>query len=677
MQMEHSIDRMVYNLGTDLLSQTGSVSDALQNIPSLAVDIEGNVSLRGSENVMILIDGKSSSLMGKNRAIVLQQIPASEIERIEVITNPSAKYKPDGTSGIINLVMRKNLTERRTGATLSLIVGNDDRLSVNSMLTVNKGKWGAFGSYSLRLDDRYRHTDDQRLRTARDGEPIRFQQEKQEHYRPISHIFRTGMEYAPGDSDKWEWSGSLNTRRYDRNERSATQEWTGGSISNDYDRLRSGYETETGTTMTSAYHHRFAQPGHELDIEFQFDSETEKQVNRFQNTYRFPSRFDTFDNTRVDEKSKEMELTIDYALEIAEGLQFEAGYAWLSENKDLDFQAESLDSASNQWIADTDESNHFIYHNHIHALYATFERQFADLGCLLGLRAEHSNIDSELVTTGITVPNNYFKVYPSLHLSYDLSDRHTLFSSYSHRVNRPDEEDLNPFAMYQDPYNLSVGNPKLKPVDIHSIELGHVWDNKHLSLRSTLYHRISENEITTLTQYIDSNTQLSTKTNLNSSSSTGLEFALSGQLATWLSLNASLNGYRNQIDASDIGFSSKKSITAWSSKFSSNITLSPRTMLQINTNYYAKRLTPQGYRLPSWVMNIGLRRELVPSKAYLTLTISDVFDSLEEKTTVDTAELQRTTLRKRSPRTVYLGITYHFGQSKKSKDSEFKFDEIL
>lgn len=677
MKMEHSIDRIVYNLGTDLLSQTGSVSEVLQNIPSLAVDIEGNVSLRGSESVMILIDGKSSSLMGANRAIVLQQIPASEIERIEVITNPSAKYKPDGTSGIINLVMKKNLTDQRNGATLSLIAGNDDRLSINTLITANRGNWGLFGSYSFRLDDRYRHTDDARLRSNSEGDPIRFQQRRVESYRPISHIFRTGVEYAPDESNQWELSGSINSRRYDRNERSQTTEWTGEQIRNDYDRFRSGYETEIGSTITSAYHHRFQQPGHELHIEFQLDREDEKQVNRFHNTYRFPSEPDSFDNTLVDEKSEEMEFTVDYTHEIAEGLQFEVGYAFLSEMKGLDYQLEVLDSLSSQWIFDSEESNHFIYHNHIHAFYATLERQFGDLGCLVGLRSENSKIDSELVTTGVTIPNDYFKVYPSLHLDYDLSENNKLFASYSHRVNRPDEEDLNPFAMYKDPYNLRVGNPKLKPADIHSIELGHSWENDNLTLRSTLFHRISENEITSITEYIDQNIQLTTKTNLNTSSSTGLELALSGQFASWISLNASVNGYRNEIDASNIGFSSKKSITAWSSKISSTIALSPKMMLQVNANYYAKRLKPQGYRMPSWIMNIGLRRELIPSKAYLILTVSDVFDSRQEKTTIDSPDLQSVTLRKRSPRTVYLGVTYHFGQEKRPKYSEFKFDESI
>ena len=208
----NTIDRKVFNVGKDLIGKTGSVSDLMQNVPSLSVDIDGNLGLRGSENVMVLINGKPSALMGTNRAAVLQQMPANSIERIEVITNPSAKFKPDGTSGIINIVLKKNKSLGLNGTILAN-AGNDERYNGNIIANYNSGKVNVFGSYSIRQDDRIRYTQDSRKRTDLTTNAVDYtNMDSRETSRPISHIINSGIDFKINDNNEIGISGNYNHR---------------------------------------------------------------------------------------------------------------------------------------------------------------------------------------------------------------------------------------------------------------------------------------------------------------------------------------------------------------------------------------------------------------------------------------------------------------------------------
>ncbi len=675
----NSIDRKVFNVGKDLVSSTGSVSDLLQNVPSVTVDIDGVISLRGSESVMILINGKPSALMGTNRAAVLQQMPANSIEKIEVITNPSAKYKPDGTSGIINIVLKKDHNLGLNG-TATINAGNDGRYNGNFTLNYNPGKLNVYLSYSLRQDDRLRYTDNSRAKIdSATGVKNYYYLNSTEHSRPISNIISTGLDYRLNDHNKVGVTGNYNSRNFYRTATDINK-WQDSALNviKDYDRKRTDPEWQKNMEFGMNMQHTFSREGHELNLDLISSVSQEQENNHYTDIFRVPAEINSYDNTLIRPKDNESQLTLEYINPISESTKFEAGYVYEHQRSDMDFYGEFLNPATLLWEKDFNKSNQFIYNTDIHVLYATFEKEVGKLGILAGLRAEQAFTTADQVTIDTTLKNQYFKFYPSIHLSYKLNEVHELQMNYSHRINRPDGEELNPYPEYQDPYNLRIGNPKLKPEEIHSIELGYQFKQKGIQFLSTLYYRYTYNGMTNITRYINDTVLLTTRENLAKSSSAGLELVLTSSFGKLLNLNLSSNIFYNTIDASSLGYSSNKSIISWSANLSAGFNLSKSTTLQINSNYVAARLTPQGEMLPSFVMNSGLRQEFLNKKLALLLTVSDVLNSLRNNTLVDTPDLYQKIIRKRSARIIYLGLSYAFGSpNKRKKDNSLNFDNQL
>jgi outer membrane receptor protein involved in Fe transport len=667
----NAIDRKTFNVGQDIMSQTGSVSELLKNVPSVQVDIDGNVSLRGSTNVMFLINGKPSALMGANRAAVLDQIPANSIEKIEIITNPSAKYKPDGTSGIINLVLKKDKNLGLNGL-VSANVGNDKRYNGNFSLNYNPGKFNVFGSYSFRQDERLRYNDDYREHFIPDSGTTNYTHViSSDLARPLSHIIQIGGEYKINLHNTFGVTTSYNYRSFNRTANSSNI-WQNTDLDTTkyYDRSRIDPEFEKDLELSASYIHSFSKEGHNLTVDYTSSVSDEQEDNHYTNTYYIPNIQPTYDNTLIKQGDNESQFSAEYSNPVSEKIKLEAGYLLERSKADMDFYGEFLDPVSGEWMKDTLKSNQFLYNQTIHVLYGTYEQEIGKLGILGGLRAEETLMNGNQVTTDTVIKNNYFRIYPSLHLTYKLTDLHELQVNYSHRIRRPEGDELNPFPEWADPYNLRVGNPNLKPADVHSFEFGYEYKRKSTTFLSTLYYRYTFNGITDITGYINDTVKLTTRENLAKSSSAGLELILSATFGKYATINLSTNTFYNTIDASSLGYSSNKSIISWSANLSAGINLSKNSVLQITSSYTSEILTPQGKQLPSFVLNTGFKQELFNRKMALIVTVSDVFNSLKSKTIVDTPELYEIITRRRSARIIYAGITYTFGNHRK-KDIEF------
>jgi outer membrane receptor protein involved in Fe transport len=668
----NSIDRKTFNVGQDVMSKTGSVSDLLQNVPSVQVDIDGNVSLRGAGNVMFLINGKPSALMGANYAAVLQQMPATSIEKIEIITNPSAKYKPDGTSGIINIVLKKEKNLGLNGL-VSLNAGNDNRYNGNLSVNYNPGKINIFGSYGVRQDDRLRYATDYRKHFISNPDTINYINViSRDHSRPLSQIFRTGADYKINKLNTIGVTGSYNYRSFIRQSIDANL-WqsTDLTTTKDYDRSRHDPEFEKDLELSANYIHSFGKEGHELTIDYTTSFSKEQEDNHYTDTYRIPVIPPTYDNTLIRQGGNESQFSVEYANPISEDKKLEAGYLLESNKSDMNFFGEFLDPVSGLWVKDLVKSNDFTYNETIHVLYGTYEQDFGKFGFLAGLRAEEAFLDADQVTTDTVIKNNYFKLYPSLHLTYKITDLHELQINYSHRIRRPEGDDLNPFPEWQDPYNLRIGNPHLKPADVHSVEFGYQYKKKKTTFLSTIYYRYTYNAMTDIVRFINDTVKLTSRENLSKSRSAGLELVFSTSIGKLATLNLSTNTYYNSIDASSLGYGSNKSIISWSANLSAGIDLTKSTVLQVTSSYIAETLTPQGKQLPSFVMNTGLKQELFKSKMTFIMTVSDVFNSLRNRTLIDTPELYEKIIRRRSARIIYAGFTYTFGNQKKKKELEF------
>lgn len=668
----NAIDKKVFYTNDDLIGKSGSVADLLKNIPSITVDIEGDINLRGAD-AMVLINGKPSAMLKLNQADALQQIPANSIEKIEVITNPSAKYKPDGTSGIINVVLKKTKTLGFNGSVIANY-GNDNRYNANVSANLNTGKFNFYGGYGFRQDDRNRFNTEWRKKTDSLNVVSYTDIHSNDQSRPISHIFNAGVDYKLNDKNEFGVSGNYNYRTFIRTEVLNTLfENANTTITKNFDRDRVDYETQKSLELAANYKHSFSKEGHELNIDYTTSISDELEDNHYTNIVHFPQMPNTFDNTRIKQGDNESQLSVQYTNPLDEKSKLETGYLLETLNNDMDYYGESLNASSNAWIKDLQKSNHFIYTENINVLYGTYEREFGKFAAMAGLRAEIADLKGYQVTNDSTTTNNYFRLYPTLHLSYKLSDIHEFQLNYSHRIRRPEGDEMNPFPEYQNPYSLRVGNPGLKPEDIHSFELGYQYRKDVSTFISTLYYRYKYNSVTSVTKYINDSVMMTRNENLSKNNSLGLELIFSSTIANIINFNLSTNTFYNTIDASNLGYSSDKSTISWSANFNASANLTKTTMLQVTSNYMAQTLTPQGVRLPSYAVNLGLKQDLFNKKASAFLTVSDLFNTLQNSYIIDTPALYDKSIRKRSARMIYVGFSYNFGNQKK-KENVIKYD---
>ena len=673
-----SIDRKVYNVDRDLMSKAGSASELLQNVPAVQVDIDGNVSLRGSSNVLIMLNGRTSPLMKKNSATVLQQMPANSIERIEVITNPSAGYKPEGTSGIINVVLKKNTTLGING-NLTANAGNQDRYNGNVRLNYNPGALNLYGSYSIRRDSRNRINTDNRLQTPAATTLTFYNETLYSYARPLSHMISLGFDYRLDNQNQIGVSGDYFHDRLTRRESADKLLHNSDRVLvNQYRRDRIDNESENEYSLTAFFEHNFPKEDHVLRLEFSAAEAPEQEDNRYTDVYLLPVAPNQYDNTLVKNGDNNRQLTLEYSNPLTEESHLEAGYEGEFTSNDLDFHAEYFDANQQKFVTDATRTNRFLYKESIHALYTTYRQSFGSFGLMAGLRAERAGVRSNLVTLDSLRSNTYFSLYLSLHFSRKLSEATELQLSYSRRTHRPDGDDLNPFPECRDPRNVSAGNPNLRPEYVHSLELGCQFQNNNLSILPALFYRYTYNRFTSVTQALNDTTLLTTEQNLANDQSGGLEMVVSADLGDLIAVHGNANAFLNQIDASNLGFGDKKSTTTWSGSLTVDLNLTGNSRLQVNSRYHSSRLTPQGEQSSNHVVNTGFRQELFAGRLSVVLTVADVFKTFRRESELITPSLNQTTVNRRDSRIVYLGCSYRFGaQSKKSKEEQLRYDENL
>ncbi len=672
----NQIDKKVYNVDQDIMSKSGSASDLLQNVPSVQVDIDGNVSLRGSSNVLVMINGKTSPLMGSNQATILQSIPANTIEKIEVITNPSAKYRPDGTSGIINIVLKKDKDTGLNG-TVNGNIGLAGRYNGGFRINYNTGKLNIFGGYNLRKDNRNRTDTDNRQQTDSAFNTTNYNQLNVGNYYPLSHFVTLGADYSLDNSNQFGLSGNYFYNSFTRNDFSNNL-YTGGSgnLIENYNRNRHDNEFEKESDYTIYFEHRFPTDDHKLRIDFTGSHAPEQEDNHFTNIYYYPNYPVQYDNTLIKQTEDINQLTVDYTDPLSESTNFEAGYEGNFHKNDFNFYSEYYDTTQNKFVTNTGQTSHFIYNENIHAVYAIFEHSIGSFGFQEGLRVEQSYGKANLVTTDSSFNKDYFNLYPTMHIAYNLSDLTKLQLSYSRRVRRPESDDINPFPEYRDPRNVRAGNPNLLPEYIHSIELGYSYQNDLFSVLPSLYYRYRTNGFTRVTTLINDTTSLTTEENLSHDQSAGFEFILSANAGKFLNINLNTDIFYDQIDASNLGYSNNKSIISWSGNCTVDLNLTGSLLFQLNSNYRSARLTPQGEFRPRFVVNIGAKQELLKGKLSLIMTISDLFNTLRREISINTPQLVETAVGTRDSRIFYVGLSYNFGsQSEKSKETQLKYDE--
>jgi outer membrane receptor protein involved in Fe transport len=665
-----SIDRKSYSVAGDLQAQTGAIADALRNIPSVQVDPLGNVSLRGDGNVTILIDGKpSSQFEGDNKAQALQSLPADAIERVEVITNPSAEFRADGSAGIINLISKHAKGAGATGS-LRLTMGDGDRFQAGASGGYNSQALSVSGDLSMRQDTQKSRNADDRLTADPAGG------------------FDALDQFLAGEiiGDSFNGRGSIDDDLTPRTRigaethanytffRAANRSLVDaygrtGALDDSFARAVAIHQKRASGEVSASFTQKLAADG-DFKLSLSHEETFDPRV-RFGHTFdQVPATTDAFDEQRINNHLHRTELKGDLTQRFADMSKLKLGF-------DVEYDDNAyrnrgfLGPAEDALAPDATLTNLFVFRQTIAAAYATYEKPIGDLTVLAGLRVEDVQVHLDQATLGQGDESDYLRAYPSLHLAWKLSEAQQLTASYSHRVQRPDPSQFNAFRLLLDPLNFRAGNPHLKPQQTQSFELGYADQQAPVLLQATAYYRANRDGVADVLKDLGEGIFLTEQDNVARSRAAGLELTASGKITAKLSYSLNGNLAWTQLDSLGPSYAPTRSRVSLSGQASLTWTVTPDDLFQLNAFTVAKRLTPQGYANPMAGVDLGYRRRLA-DKLFLVVTAQDLANSFYFLQAVDTPRLIERSKTDLDARSLRVGLTYAFGGGRQ-RDPEFEF----
>lgn len=684
-QMRFEIDRKVFDATQDIAAEGGSASDLLSNIPSVEVDNEGSVSLRGNSSVTIWINGKASGLTADNQADILDMMPAGDIKQVEVITNPSARYSPEGTAGIINIILKD---DRKPGYYGSVKVGadTDGGYQASGNINYSSSKVDAYANLNYRnrefkgggITSRLNTTDNSFLDQTNDS--------KRQHN---NWFGRFGATWHITKSDDLAFNvtgmtgGGDNSENIHYNSIDSQKNTIYTS-----DRITSGDSDMKMYNLELNYVHKFSENSN-IDLMVSNNQWRRDGMNIFRQStvYTDPSQtanplYQTQEN---DIKDKTWEVQADYTNKISDMARIEAGYkgTFLRNASPVDTYTGTTAEDIRQ-----DESlyNRFLYNQDVHALYMTYGGKWNKLSYQAGLRGEYWRVDTRSLDfdqefngkASETFEKDYFKLFPSAFISYALPKNNELQVNYTRRLRRPWGGQLNSFRNISDASNISFGNPELTPEYSHSFELNYIksWESGH-TLSLSGYYRSTDDVIQRI-RFLNTedNVMYTTSENVAKSQASGLEIVGKDKLFKILDLTTTVNLYYSKLD----GFSylpqgaetpvigDTDESFAWNVRMIANFSLPWGVSLQGTGNYNSKQLMAQGHREPNYSVDLGLRKSFLSDKLTLSINARDLLDSRKFRTVTAGDGFWQDSENWRGGRRVGFTLTYNFGNMNKKKD---------
>lgn len=676
-QMKLEVDRKTFTVDQVLAAAGGSASDLLENIPSVEIDTDGEISLRGNTSVEVWINGKASGLTTDNRAEILQQIPAESIERVEVIDNPSAKYSPEGSAGIINIVLKR---DRKAGYYGSLRAGADTRGGWNTSGNINysSGKLDAFANIGYR---RRKSTggslSEQTYTTSR-----QYQNYETDSENKGGNLFaRAGLTWHPTAKDELSLTGMTMIGNHDNLSLTPYHYGTIGAPADTYVMFR---RSATGGDMRMYhaeldYTHNFGEK-HKIDFNFSYDRWKSDQDNTYQdsttwNDGSLPAEY-SYQYRPMFVNSNSWEAKVDYENQITDNLKVEAGYdgRFSRENTPQESWVDDTSWQGLNMTEDREYYNRFIYNMDVHALYATVNTKIGPVGVMAGLRGEYWRVNTESYDyeqehnpelRSEPFEKDYFQLFPSLFLSYHFSETAQLQLNYTRRLRRPWGGQLNSFRNTRDASMISYGNPELTPEYTNSFSLNFLktWQDHTLSVSA--YYRPTTDVIQRVT-YNHNDTIYSTNENVAKSQSAGMEFIVKNKLFRILDLTTTVNAYYYKLDgfsyvidnqtvtgASDENFS-------WDARILASLILPYDISFQATGRYNSRRVITQGYREPNASLDLGVRKTFLNKALALSINWRDVLGTRHWKNHTGSDSFERYQENWRDPR-VNFTLTWNFG----------------
>jgi len=677
--VEIKLDKKVYNVGQDMIVKGGTVSDVLENVPSVSVDVEGNVSLRGNENVRIFIDGRPSNAL--NMAEALRQIPADAIDKVEVITNPSARYDAEGGAGILNIVLKKGKNLGFNGSFI-LSGGIPETYGASANLNFKTEKLNFFTStgYDYRTSEGAGMTNSTNLnRDTR--EIIGYTDEDKDTERLRKGIStKTGVEWTVAPNAYWtnaisyrENSGTnndlVNYNSFDQNRNFTSTRY----------RLSEGNDTGRDLEYSSNFLKNFNDKGHKLTLDFSYSTDNDSDNSIISDETIGSNIPATFDTTFNNQKQKQVQLQGDYVLPLKNGSQFEAGYKGNFNNMDTEYSVKT-DNNGNP-IADY-LSNTLEYNERINAFYTQYGFKVNKFSYLFGLRWEDTKIDVNLLDTQNYNTKEYNNFFPSAFVNYEITDESSVSLSYSKRLSRPRGRFLNPATNFSSNINLFRGNPDLDPSFTDKFDLGYLKRWEKITFNTSMYYENTKDVFsfvrTETGEFVGNNPViLSSPINLAKEQQFGFEFTLNyTPLKIW-KINSSFN-LSNVKTTGDYSFTNTQGdlITtnldnetfSWFSRVNSRITLPYKIEWQLSGMYFGPRNTAQGKSLGNYVVNTAFSKDILKDKGTLALNVSDLFNSRKMISETNLPSVNSYSEFQWRRRQINLSFTYRLNMKKTDRD---------
>ncbi|MEP0862449.1 MAG: TonB-dependent receptor [Ignavibacterium sp.] len=664
----NNLDKKVINVEKDLTNLGGTAVDVVQNIPSVTVDADGNVSYRGNQNVRILIDGKPSELLGLGSGDVLSNIPASQIESIELVTNPSARYDPEGTGGILNIVLKKRINGGLNG-NISLTGGTGEKFNGSLNFNYKLPDVNLFAS----IDSRIHNADNNgnSLRTNNINNSLSYlDQLSNGTFNHFGHNFTAGLDITPDSYNTYTFS--LRYRKFGFDTESLVKTSTLNSqsqLTRYFERSSDAERRMNALQYNLSYRRTFDTKGAELTADVILGDFKMKRDENF-NQLNFDNSLNPVGNLLQkglsDNKNIQWTIQSNYINPIEGFGRIEIGFKVTLKNFNSKNDYLTYDNNSAIWLNDISRKTDFDYKENVYAVYGIYSNSISDFQYQIGLRAEQADVKGTENLTNSSFTNDYFSVYPTIHLVQSLAEQQEVQLSYSRRVERPNNRRLNPYVDRSDSLNISYGNPELKPEYINSLELGYSKLFGKTALTSSIFYRNTNDAITNYTIVNADGITETTWRNLAKNVSYGLELTFSSPLFDWFRTNTSFTYFKNEFE----GLGISNSDYSWLAKMNNNFMLSKDFNFQINLNYNAPTIMGQSKMKEQFATDFAMKKDFLDGQLSLTFRVSDVFNTRKWESETIGQNFVTSSYRKMESRVAYLGISYRLSPNNNNRERE-------
>ncbi|MEP0264424.1 TonB-dependent receptor [Dokdonia sp.] len=631
-QLSLKLDKKVFNVGKDLISQGGSATQVLDNVPSVTVDPTGAVSLRGNSNVLILINGRKSGLASTQG---LEQIPAETIKSVEVITNPSARYDASGSAGIINVVLRKNTKDDLSGS-VTLVTGTPADHRILGSLNYKKGKFNLFSNVGIRYSD-YVGLNTRDQQSTVDGNNLFLSQREDQDRHDDGGLLYVGLDYFINDKNTITTAFYRNDTK-DTDENTLNFDFSGtGTPDTRIQTIGNSEEERSYNQFEFNYTKAFEKPGRKFTVDVQYDFwDSTKDFNIARRTVMPDAGDVSIINTRSNRENDDVVIQSDFITPLSETANFEVGVK-------VEDRVVSTDFVANEEIAGAITpidgfNNGLDYKEQILGAYAQYGNKIKKFSYLLGLRTEYTDIEiKDQNTGGVLTDSTYTRLFPSVNLSYVLSEKTTAQLNYSQRINRPNLFQLNPFAELLDFNSRIFGNINLVPSYTDAVELTLIRKTKGLVINPSLYYSKTTNNFQYFTTQNDEGVFETALINLDEETRFGLEVSAQYAPIKWLALMAEFNAYsfdqKGGVGTTNLDFSNE----TWTATLLSQIRLPKKFTFQSKFEYQAPVSDAQTRARSFYYLNMAIGKSLFNNKGRITLGVSNIFNTreLRERTVGD------------------------------------------